>query len=54
MLCPQLGLDMSVVELTDEGLGPGLTGVDGDVHVILPMPFPPFCFSHGESIPNGC
>ena len=54
MLCPQLSLNMSVIELADEGLSPCLTGVDGDVHVVLPMPFPPFCFSHGEGIPNGC
>ena len=53
MLGPQLSLDMSVIQLTDEGLGPGLTGVDGDVHVVLPMPLPPFCLSHCEGIPNG-
>jgi hypothetical protein len=54
MLRPQLGLNMSIIEFTYEGLSPSLTGVDGDVHVVLPMPFPPFCFSHGKGIPDGC
>lgn len=54
MLGPQLSLDMGVIQLTNEGLSPGLAGVDGDVHVVLPVPFPPFCFSHCESVPDGC
>ena len=37
----QLGLDVGVVELGDEGVRPRLAGVDGDVHVVLPVPLPP-------------
>ena len=45
---------MCIIQLTDESLSPGLTGVDGDVHVVLPVPFPPFSLCHGQGIPNGC
>lgn len=38
----QLSLDVRVVELADEGVRPRLAGVDGDVHVVLPVPLPPF------------
>ena len=41
MLGAQLGLHMGVVELADEGVGPGLARVDGDVHVVLPVALPP-------------
>ena len=41
VLGAQLSLDMRVVELGDERVGPGLAGVDGDVHVVLPVPLPP-------------
>ncbi len=37
----QLGLHVCVVELTDKGVCPCLAGVDGDVHVVLPVPLPP-------------
>jgi len=37
----ELGLDVRVVELADEGIRPRLAGVDGDVHVVLPVPLPP-------------
>ena len=37
----ELGLDVRVVELADEGVRPRLAGVDGDVHVVLPVPLPP-------------
>ena len=37
----ELRLDVRVVELADEGVRPRLAGVDGDVHVVLPVPLPP-------------
>ena len=45
---------MGVIQLTDEGVCPGLAGVDADVHVVLPVPFPPFRIRHGQRISNGC
>ncbi len=41
MLGAQLCLHMCVVELADEGVSPCLAGVDGDMHVVLPMPLSP-------------
>ena len=41
MLCAELGFNMRVIELADEGVCPRLAGVDCDVHVVLPMPLPP-------------
>ena len=37
----QLSLDVRVIELADEGVSPGLARVDGDVHVVLPVPLSP-------------
>ncbi len=37
----QLGLHVGVVEFGDEGVRPRLAGVDGDVHVVLPVALPP-------------
>lgn len=42
VLSAQLGLDMCVVQLADEGVGPRLTGVRFYVHVVLPVALPPF------------
>ncbi len=39
---------MSVVELRDERIRPGLRGVDGDMHVVLAMPVPPLLLRHGQ------
>ena len=50
VLSAQLGLHMGVVELADEGVGPGLAGVDGHVHVILTMPLPPLLQAESYNI----
>ena len=54
MLGSQLSLNMCVIQLTDESVSPGLASVDADVHVVLPMPLPPFCVCHLQGIANGC
>ena len=41
VLGAQLSLNVSVIQLADESVGPGLTGVYSDVHVVLPMPLAP-------------
>ena len=41
VLGAQLSLHVGVIQLADEGVGPRLAGVDGDVHVVLPMPLSP-------------
>ena len=53
MLGAKLSLNMCVIELADEGVGPSLAGVDADVHVVLPMSFPPLCISHGQGVADG-
>ena len=45
---------MCVIEFSDEGISPGLAGVDADVHVVLPMPLSPFCVSHLQGVADGC
>lgn len=54
VLRAKLSLDMCIIELTDEGIGPRLAGMNADMHVVLPMPFPPLCISHGQGVANGC
>lgn len=44
---------MCIVELADEGVGPSLAGVYTDMHVVLAMPLPPLCISHGQGVANG-
>ena len=46
VLGAQLGLHVGVVELADEGVRPGLAGVDRYVHVVLPVPLPPLLRRH--------
>lgn len=53
MLSAKLSLDMCVIEFADEGVSPSLAGVDADVHVVLPMPLPPLCISHGQGVADG-
>ncbi len=41
VLGAQLRLDVRVIQLADEGVRPCLAGVDGHMHVVLPVPLPP-------------
>ena len=43
MLGPELCLYMRIVQLTDEGICPGLASMHGDVVVILTVPLSPLC-----------
>mmetsp|Transcript_14265 Transcript_14265/g.30892 ORF Transcript_14265/g.30892 Transcript_14265/m.30892 type:complete len:386 (+) Transcript_14265:490-1647(+) len=49
----QVRLDVRVVELRDEGVGPVLSGVGLHVHVVLPVPLPPLLFRHGQRVLDG-
>ena len=49
MLCSKFSFNMSVVQLADESVSPGLTCMHTDVHIILPMPFPPFIITADHS-----
>lgn len=56
VLCAQLSLDVGVIQLADEGVGPGLAGVHGDVHVVLAVPLPALLLAAWPDDPplNGC
>jgi hypothetical protein len=41
---------VGVIKLTDEGVSPGLAGVDGHVHVVLAMSLPPLLRADSNQI----
>lgn len=45
VLGAQLCFHVGVIQLADERVCPGLARVDGHMHVVLPMPLPPFLFT---------
>ena len=51
VLGSQLCFHVSVVQLADEGVGPSLAGVHGDVVVILAVPFPPLSITAKRTKP---
>ena len=53
VLCPELGLDVRVVELGQKRVRPRLGRVDGHVHVVLPVPLPPLLVVHRQRVLDG-
>lgn len=48
VLCPELSLNMCVIQLADECVCPGLAGVQRNVCVVLAVPLSPFSITAGS------